>query len=606
MLNVRMLFSALVDADFIETEAHFQQTPDGGKCYRNPGPTLACERDISILQTYLEQIAANSNASPEVTRLRTDLLHACLGAATLPPGIFTLSAPTGSGKTLSMLAFALTHAHKHALRRIVVVVPYLTLIEQTVREYRMVFGPHLKELFPQYVLEHHSLAGTHGHKNGAQAFERDDEDESKRRLRELAENWDAPIIITTSVQFLESLFANHSAPCRKLHRLAQSVILFDEVQTLPISVAVPTLASLSHLATRYRTTIVFSTATQPAFAHLDEHVRSFATLGWAPGEVVSQSLRLFQRVKRTHVIWPDDLDHPKPWQELAEGLAVTPKGQALCIVNLKRHALALYSELKKREMPGLLHLSTNMCPAHRETTLAKARGLLEQDLPCRLISTQCVEAGVDLDFPVVYRAFGPFDGIVQAAGRCNRRGRLAQGTVHVFLPEDEAYPDAAYRQAAAVTRVLLIRHGLTRVDIDDPALASEYYRDLYDLTRPADRKQELTDALKRQDFVTVAYEYRIIDQDTINVLVPYDEPVFTQLADEVRRSGLNGDWIRRARPYTVGLFRPKSDAPIRDYLEAVHVGRNVTADDWFIYLNPEHYDGETGLALRTSPECLIA
>jgi CRISPR-associated helicase Cas3/CRISPR-associated endonuclease Cas3-HD len=607
MLDVRMLFSALVDADFIETEAHFQQAADGSKHYRNPGPALEYERDLAILQRHQKQIADNSDASLEVTRLRADLLHACLDAASLPQGVFSLTAPTGSGKTLSMLAFALKHAREHTLRRIVVVVPYLTIIEQTVREYRKVLEPHLgRDLSQQYILEHHSLAGTRPRNGGAPPGERDDEGELKRRIRELSENWDAPIIITTSVQFLESLFANHSAACRKLHRLAQSVVLFDEVQTLPISLAVPTLATLSHLAARYRTTVVFATATQPAFVQLDEYVKKFSTTGWESHEVVPQSLGLSRRVKRTRVAWPDDLDHPKSWEELAIELAAAREGQVLCILNLKRHALTVYSELKKRGIPELFHLSTNMCPAHREATLAKVRGLLDHELPCRLISTQCVEAGVDLDFPVVYRAFGPFDAIVQAAGRCNRRGRLAQGTVHVFLPEEEVYPDPAYRQAAAVSRVLLQKHGLAQLDIDDPELATEYYRELYNLTRPADRKQELTEALKRQDFVAVAAQYRIIDQDAINVLVPYDLPAFNQLAEDVRESRLNAAWIRRARPHTIGLFRPKPDAPIRGYLEAVPVGRNATGDDWFIYLDPKHYDAGTGLVPPVSPECLIA
>jgi CRISPR-associated helicase Cas3 len=606
MLDVRMLFSALVDADFIETEAHFRQDSEGKKCYRQPSPLLDPEWALSILTTYQNELPETSNASACVNQLRADLLAACREAGASPQGVFTLTAPTGAGKTLSMLAFALKHARQHALRRIVVVVPYLTIIEQTVAEYRKVFEPHLGDLFPEYVLEHHSLAGTRGPKDGARPSERDDEDESKRRLRELSENWDAPIIVTTSVQFLESLFANHSAACRKLHRLAQSVILFDEVQTLPVSLAVPTLATLARLAQRYRATIVFSTATQPAFGHLDEHVKKFATPGWQPGEVAPPGLGLFRRIKRTRVVWPDNLDHPKPWNDLAEELATTSSGQVLCIVNLKRHALAVYGELKKRGIPGLFHLSTNMCPAHRSATLAKVRGLLDENIPCCLISTQCVEAGVDLDFPDVFRAFGPLDAIIQAAGRCNRRGRLPFGTVHVFLPEDEGYPDAAYRQAAAVTRVLLQKHARGQLDLDDPESATEYYRDLYDLTRPADRKQELTDALRRQDFVTVASRYRIIDQDTINVLVPYDLRAFTELAQEVHRDRLNAAWIRRARPHTIGLFRPRLEAAIWGSLEAIPVARNAAAEDWFIYLNPEHYDPETGLVPPTSLECLIA
>jgi hypothetical protein len=504
-----------------------------------------------------------------------------------------------------MLAFALEHAKRHKLRRIVVVVPYLTIIEQTAREYSKVFAPHLGEaLFSEYVLEHHSLAGTRREGGAAPSVEADEEDELRRRQRELAENWDAPIIITTSVQFLESLFANHSVPCRKLHRLARSVILLDEVQTLPISLAVPTLATVSHLAAHYHASVVFSTATQPAFSHLHEHVKKFATSGWQPREVVPGSLQLFRRVRRVGPI-PIDLNRPKTWQELAKNLASTPSGQALCILNLKRHALSVFSELKKLRPQSVYHLSTNMCPRHREVVLGQVRERLVQAMPCLLISTQCVEAGVDVDFPVVYRAFGPFDAIVQAAGRCNRRGRLAEGTVHVFLPEEEAYPDGSYRQAAAAARALLNKQGGLTVDIEDPELAAEYYRGLYDLARPAERKHDLTDALKRQDFVAVAGQYRIIDQDAINVLVPHDPTIFSQLAEEIRQTRLNADWIRRARPHAISLFRPKHDAPIRSYLEAVPIGRNARAEDWFVYLNPEHYDSETGLVLPASQECLI-
>jgi CRISPR-associated helicase Cas3 len=487
MLDVRMLFSALVDADFIETEAHFNATPDGSKGYREPGPSLQADKVFPLLVSYLGQLAANSCASPEVNRLRRDLLAACLEAATLPQGLFTLTAPTGAGKTLSMLAFALRHALEHGLRRIVTVIPYLSIIEQTVREYHKVFALHFSAKYAeQYVLEDHSLAGTR-EGDRIRRGEPDTQTEAEEKRRYLAENWDAPIIVTTSVQFFESLFANRPSACRKLHRLARSVILFDEVQTFPVQLAVPSLATLSRLVERYGATVVFATATQPAFAHLDEFVRNYCVRGWQPQEIAKPDLRLFERGRRTRVAWPR-LEKKTSWAELADQLS--QHGQALCVVNLKRHAIQLFDELKRLQLDGLFHLSTNMCPAHRGVVLDEVRQRLAKGMSCHLISTQCVEAGVDVDFPVVFRALGPLDAVAQAAGRCNRNGRAETGIVHVFLPKEEeasAYPDGTYRQAASVCRLFLSKYGAPRMDIHVPELFEEYYRELYDLSRPQER-----------------------------------------------------------------------------------------------------------------------
>jgi len=241
MLDVRMLFSALVDADFLETEAHFRARPDGTRYNRPAGPPLQPQRALDALIAYVEKLEANSKAASNVQLIRSDLLQTCLSSGDSPQGLFTLTAPTGSGKTFAMLAFALRHAVRHNLRRIVMVIPYLTIIEQTAREYRKVFG----QLFPEsYLLEHHSLAGTHGKESG----KGEDGQESTERL--LAQNWDAPIVVTTSVQMLESLLSNRPSACRKLHRLSRSVILFDEVQTLPTQLAAATLATLAHLCHR--------------------------------------------------------------------------------------------------------------------------------------------------------------------------------------------------------------------------------------------------------------------------------------------------------------------------------------------------------------------
>lgn len=604
MLDVRMLFSTLVDADFIETEAHFKAVDDKNKNYRPEGPPLEPDRALSVLMSHVETLAKKnkSTSSEDVSSLREDLLKVCLEAGSLPQGLFTLTAPTGAGKTLSMLAFALEHAKKHGLRRIVFVIPYLSIIEQTVNVYREVFPEN--DFGKEYILEDHSLAGTREPKD--KNTDSRDYDADQQRL--LAQNWDAPIIVTTSVQFLESLFANRTTACRKLHRLAKSVILFDEVQTLPVPMAVPTLATLSRLAEWYNASVVFSTATQPAFKHLDSYVKKYCACGWEPKEIVPSTFNLFERARRTKVQWPD-LDQRTSWEELAERLSEKSYQQVLCVVNLKRHALDLFDKLKGQgcNEDELFHLSTNMCPEHRKDVLGEVRNRLKKSKACRLISTQCIEAGVDVDFPTVFRAWGPLDSIAQAAGRCNRNGNMEAGNVHLFIPPSEEgriYPDGGYEQAASVARMLLIKLGNDKIDIHDPELFLEYYRELYDLTQPQNQKQELIDAIKRQDFVETAKLYRVIAKDAINVLVPYSLKIFQELKEQVRQEGLTRRWIKRARPYTIGLFRPKRDDPVFDWLEPIKVN-NQPSEDWFIYLNKKHYNPKTGLVPPESMECLI-
>lgn len=567
MLDVRMLLSALVDADYLETEAHFEGDARQPRRDRPAGPMLQAEQSLEILQAHLASLSQAPTGAPAVQSARDALYHACLAAAAEEPGLFTLSAPTGAGKTLAMLAFALRHAalHKaHGFQRIIVVIPFLTIIEQTARIYRELLAPQFGE---HYVLEDHSLAGL---REAGKVASGDvalvDQDDPTSRL--LAENWDAPIIVTTSVKCLESLFACRPAACRKLHRYARSIILFDEVQTLPAHLAVATLGTLSRLAERYGTTVVFSTATQPAFDHLDSAVKAHCASGWQPREIVPESLGLFRMVgQRTRVEWPGP--QALDWDTLATQLAGHP--QVLCIVNLKRHARALMERLSRQGPAGLFHLSTNMCPAHRDRVLGEVRRRLPLGEPCRLISTQCVEAGVDVDFPVVYRAFGPLEAIAQAAGRCNRNGRLDRpGRLCVFMPPEDggkAYPPGGYAEAASITQLFLktLRQaGQDPAELDlinNPARLREYYRLLYTLTTPDNpsRKsaQELYEAIQARDFAGTAELYRLIDKDAVNVLVPYKAKPHAALMEDLAREGhLTAKWIRQARRYAVSLFRP--------------------------------------------------
>jgi CRISPR-associated endonuclease Cas3-HD len=599
MLGVRVLFSALTDADYLETEAHFEGDAAERRRYRPDSPPLNPERVLDRVLQFILGVAARSRASAEVNSVRSDLLASCLAAADAEPGLFTLTAPTGSGKTLAMLAFALAHARRHGLGRVITVIPYLTIIEQTVKEYRKALG---SEVPPGYLLEHHSLAGIRARDPARAAEIGDNEEGATGRARLLSENWDAPVIVTTSVQMLESLFANRPAACRKLHRLAQSVILFDEVQALPGRLVVPTLGSLSELCARFGSTVVFSTATQPAFGHLDTHVRAHASTGWCPREVVGPSARLFERTRRVEVRWPD-LAQPIGWEAIAR--TVAELGTALCIVNLKRHAAELLELLKGLTPAGqLFHLSTSMCPRHRESVLDQVSGLLEGRHPCILISTQCVEAGVDVDFPAVFRAFGPLDAIAQAAGRCNRNGRLPGcGEVSVFLPEDDSYPPGGgYGQAAGVTRMMLRQRGPAAMDLNDPSLFGDYYQRLYGVTHPETLNPELLEAIRRRDFPAVSAAYRLIDQDAVNVLVSYDTEAHAGLRAELSARGyLTRDWIRRARPYAVGLFR--SEVEHTTNIEPAPMGKGGLSDEWYVSIRAEDYDPLLGF--RPSPQFLL-
>ncbi len=588
MLDTRMLFSTLVDADNLETEKHFRL--DQGRAPRLSGPSLNPLRALGVLEssfTELESAARNSGIDEAILRLRADLRGACDEAAQLAPGLFTLTAPTGAGKTLAMLSFALRHAAKHGLRRVVMAIPFLTIIEQTATIYRELFQPVFGS---EYVLEHHSLADAPGSETKG-----DGQEEARRRVRELSQNWDAPLVVTTNVQLLHSLFAQRTQPCRKLHRLAKSVILFDEVQTLPVHLVVPTLATLSHLAQRYETTIVFATATQPAFDRLDEAVRKHCASGWQPREIASPELRFFHRTQRVEVHW--NHEQPTPWNELA--VQIHKESQALCIVNLKRHAVALMQALQDCGAEDVFHLSTNLCPAHRETVLAEVRRRLREGEPCLLVSTQCVEAGVDVDFPALWRALGPLEAIAQAAGRCNRNGRLAIGIVRVFLPEDAVYPGKSYEQAVDATKKVLRYRGVEAMDLRDPELYREYYRQLYLAADPGELRREIQRAIGERHFVDMAKHYRLIDQDTINVVVPYDAEAYERLKTRLKDDGrLGHEWIRDAGPFTVGIYRPPLRSELWNLLDSVPLTREKTADDWFLYLGD--YDHDLGVASSKS------
>lgn len=612
MLDVRMLFSALVDADFLETEAHFNGNMLTPRRPRSDGPLLDLDMAIAALEKYRGLVRQTHGQSP-MAESREVVYRDCIEAARNAPGLFSLSAPTGAGKTLAMLAFALHHAKYHGLRRVVLVMPFLNIIEQAAAIYREVFSP-ANGFHPNTVLEHHSLADIVS--DGSET----DED---RRL--LAENWDAPIILTTNVQMLESLMAARPARCRKLHRLAKSVILFDEVQTLPLALVVPTLATLSRLTDPngpYSTSIVFATATQPAFDSLHRRlVDEFATAGWQPREIIHDPEPLYsEAARRVHVAWRHQ--QAMTFDEVAQELR--QERQVVCIVNLKRHAIDLTKTLLQFGTKGLFHLSTNMCPAHRTRVLKEVVSRLADAKPVRLISTQCVEAGVDIDFPVVYRAMAPLEAIAQAAGRCNRHGIRSQGRLVVFKPQDDGkclyapgYDKAAQAAENFVTQMELVNGSLDDAELlNAPRRLHAYFEQFYRVTGRASAvcgdEEDIIRAIREGDFSEAARLYRLIDTDCINILVPYTRAVFDHLCERITHNNRQfpavGDWFREAAPYAVSLFRPKPDSLEWCDLQPIQFSRCPVENDqaqWFSLLAPDRYDMRLGLTPRDDT-CLIA
>ncbi len=605
MLDVRRLFSALVDADFIDTEAHFNGN-EQGKLQRKPGLKLNVPDENSLAKQALEKLrshidnkASQPNPSAILNGIRQELMQSCLHQAQQKTGAFTLTAPTGSGKTLSMLTFALQHALEHKLERVIMVVPYLSIIEQTAKVYRDIFS----DFGDDFILEHHSMAGLGAEQANTDAEGTQEQEQQIKRQRLLSENWDAPIIITTSVQFLESLFSNRPSSCRKIHRIANAVILFDEVQTLPTQLAIPSLAAVSHIATHWNSSVVFSTATQPAFNHLHQEVIKHCSGGWEPDEIVDNHANMMDKLRRVNFTW---LPNKLTWKGLAE--TFSQHQQVLCIVNLKRHAQELWQTLDG--VDDLFHLSTNLCPLHRQKVLEKVRQRLKDGLPCRLVATQCIEAGVDVDFPLVYRAFAPLDAIIQAAGRCNREGKPDKGQTFIFTPNCEGglYPDGAYQQAANVTESLKNELG-EHFDLYNPKVIDQYYRRLYTVAVPEQLAKDLYQSIADLSFPQVAQQFRLIKSDMINIVVPFDEQLFENLKILADEKGLTAQWIKQARGLSISLYRPKSDDVVWDSLLPVQQfkqGRYSKQEDWFMVNNDKDYDKTLGYKKPESLSIYIA
>lgn len=555
MLHARMLLSCLCDADYTASASHEDENV----------LKLAEEKPIDAtvimenLTAYRKKIKERSIADVKLNRIRDEVFDSCIKAAEAKPGIFTLTAPTGTGKTLALLGFALQHCRLYGKRRIIIVLPFLSIISQNAAIYRDICGD---------VLEAHSMA----------SYGDDDE------LKHLAERWNSPVVITTSVKFFEAFFKSKPSDLRFLHSISNSVVVFDEAQSIPVDLIGTTIETMRALCETFNSTVLFSTATQPAF-----EVRN--DIEFKAREIIKDTKQLYDETRRVQVDW--DIDERTTLEQIAEEMAGFTS--VCCVLNRKDHTHMLF-DLLKNACPEeeCYYISTDMCKNHRDKVIKEITDRIKKDKPCRLVSTSCIEAGVDLDFDVMYRALAPLDSIVQCAGRCNRNGK-GKGKMTVFIPDEEKlYPVCFIGNGAAKVKLLREKHP---IDIYDPEHIKEYYTMILSDNNYSQDKRTLVDAINNYDFKEVEKEYRFIPNAGVNVLVPYEgeRKLFDELVEESRTKGISKNWMRRAAPITVTSYR---EDKLKDICEECYIytrkGKPYNPG-WYILLGEKYYDERSGL-----------
>ncbi|MEZ5326205.1 MAG: DEAD/DEAH box helicase [Verrucomicrobiales bacterium] len=571
--STRMLLSCLVDADSLVTEKFV--TPESER-FRRSSDSLTQLSDR--LDKVIDRKCAESEPSLVNTE-RSDILSALRARAESDTGWFTLNVPTGGGKTLSSLSFALRHAARNGQGRVIVGIPFTSIIDQTATIYRDILGK-------DNVLEHHSNLDDFddsGEGVSPEAF----------RARMSCEDWDRPVIVTTNVQLLETLFAHKRSRVRKAHRIARSVIVLDEMQGVPERVLAPVLAALDELVRSYGCTVIVCTATQPAIRRSRDF--AFGIELSAERELAPPNLHQKDAFKRVTVRWPETPLRATPYDELSEEIAERPC--SLAITHLKSDARTLFEGVASRSEGGsLFHLSTFMCPAHRKLVLRQIKGALEKfrkdGAPCRVISTQLVEAGVDLDFPVVFRALAGIDALVQAAGRCNREQKLpnsALGELVVFLAETEP-PPGMLRNGLAIAKAMLA--GNPALDIFHQETIRKYFEQLYANSDLDDR--HILDESRRFNLETVGQEMLLIEEAPKTSIVITFDGTSRMRIDSARKKSGGGGSLRPLQTYTLPVFEWVA-ATLRPKLEPLFPESETLVLDTQIHSNL--YTSEFGLAL---------
>ena len=569
----RMLYSTLVDADFQETENYYKDNavkPRGD----HASIEALCERLNKHLQQY-------DNPESAINKKRTETLKACLEKAFEKQGFYTLTVPTGGGKTLASMAFALNHAVKHGLKRIIYVIPFTSIIEQNAAVFKESLGA-------ENILEHHSNFDWEKKRKVDEETSDDETKDVLDKLKLASENWDIPVVVTTNVQFFESLFANKSSRCRKLHNIAKSVIIFDEAQMLPRDYLDPCMLAVKELVRNYGASTVFCTATQPA---LGDRLPGIEFTELAP-----DPQGLFNFYKRVQIKNIGNL----PDADLLERITTHP--QALCIVNTRKHAKGLFDQLKG---DGNFHLSTLMCPTHRKEQLLKIRELLKSGQTCRVISTQVMEAGIDVDFPVGFRALAGLDSIIQAAGRVNREGKKLNqegekvaGDMFVFEPETPFIKKTPsfVKQGASVAVSILRDYSADPVSVE---AINAYFKMLDNLQDPKlafDAKGILRYFHKEGiseldfDFKIAAENFSLIENNTVAVVVPYNADA-EKLLERARYHPFPYTFARQLQMYTVNIYE-------REFEKLQSKGVILPYNETYqVLTNMKYYDEQTGLIL---------
>lgn len=523
-MYIRMLFSCLVDADFLSTES-FMNPFNKRRSYTN-------FNFRSLEKELYEKIKSFDISHNKINMIRTEIFEDCTKKANLNRGIYSLSVPTGTGKTLSSFSYALNHLLVNNLKRIIYVIPYTSIIEQNADVFRKIFG--------NIVLEHHSN------------FDFDCDNDESSIFQLASENWDMPIIVTTNVQFFNSLYSNKVSKTRKLHNIVNSVIVFDEVQMLPIEYLKPCLYSLSELVLNYHCSILLCSATQPPFEKIlsDFKVECKSLINKNYNEVDE-----LKRVVYNYIKIVDD-------EYLVSSLL--NQNQALCIVNSREQAKQLFKLLSLEYQEGVFYLTTDLCPIHRTQRIKKIKYHLKNNYKCIVISTSLVEAGVDFDFPIVYRAIAGVDNIIQSAGRCNREGKRKRenSIVNIFKPE-EKYAKSTPKniiQKSKITELVIKEKGF---DFNNKELIELYYTYYYKIQD--DKNLDIKEILAQQScslsnipFKKIAKDFSLIDDNQCSIIIPFDS-FSTSLVQEIKNGFINAKMLRKLHKYSVNVRKWKLD-----------------------------------------------
>lgn len=555
----RMLFSCLVDADRLDTERFMDL-----QSWKQRGHSTSIATLLPKLEAYIRMLQSSS-ADTEVNQIRQKVQERCCKMSSNEKGFYSLTVPTGGGKTLSSLLWAMKHAASHSMNRIIIAIPYTSIIVQTARLLKKIFGE-------ENVLEHHSNFNPDDVKNK----------EVREKLKLATENWDYPIIVTTNVQLFESLFGNKPSVCRKLHNIVNSVIILDEVQTLPTDFLQPIVDALKAYRKLFGVSVLFTTASQPVLCGKIKGAQSELNGIECITEIIPNEFALHDQLRRVTIEFDDK---GNTYDEIAAKVSLYNK--VLCIVNTRKDAKELYDRLPDEGVK--IHLSRMMCPAHVGDAIERIKELLQDASQpiVRVIATQLVEAGVDIDFPVVFRQEAGLDSILQAAGRCNREGKLERGHTFVFSLSAEGRIPFGSIASANNARKNLLKDS----DWFSPVTMDRYFRQLYVRVNTFDKKDIKHYLGKPTElcFETAANEFKLIDDDGVNIIVNWGNSM--ELVEELKESRCTYSLMKQLSKFTVNVHRSDfRQLASNDFIEEKLEGIYVLSDK-------AQYDKATGLSL---------